>query len=199
MPILVRVTAQNTIPGLLFMSGVVLIVAGILGGGVKLMGAEVDPLAARDTRISAVAIGAVLLAASLWVGFTDKGHPYIRRATTAVRTALAFLATVVVVVSGVYAVAKVTEPSPTAAGVPNVYGMPLAEARTRIESARYAIGRIENVCSNSISVAGVVRQVYAAGGHVILVDEPPIGVTADGKALAPGSSLVLKVANGSGC
>lgn len=193
------VNLQNNGPGLLFIGGVFLIVAGIIGGGVKLLGAEIDPLTSRDTRISVLALGSVLIAASLWVSFTDKGHPYLRQAATRARTALALLATVAFVVAGVYAFVKITEPAPTAVGVPNVYGLPIAEARAKLEGARYVIGAIENVCSNSIRVSGVVRQVLAAGGRVVLVDEPPTGVTADGKALAPGSALVLKVANGLSC
>lgn len=193
------VNLQNTGPGLLLLGGLFLVVAGIIGGGIKLLGSEIDPLTSRDTRITSVAIGGVLIAASLFLGFDEKGHVHLRQSATRARTVLAFVATAALVLAGVFAFVRVTEPNPTAVGVPNVYGIPLQEARVQLEGARYAIGAIENVCSNSIRVPGVVRQVLAAGGRVVLVDAPPTGVTTDGKALAPGSALVLKVANGLGC
>jgi hypothetical protein len=94
-----------------------------------------------------------------------------------------------------------TSPTPTAVaqGVPNVYALDSATAITLIRNAGY-VARTVLVCSDSITIAGKVRQVLSddvAADGTVLVDAP--GVTTAGRLLPSGAKVVLKVTTGARC
>lgn len=156
--------------GALLLAGVVLIVAGVLGGGVTGFGWGLPALAGWK-RLACVAMGALAIGASFMLGVDASGQVTLRLPMT----------------------------TAAASGVPNVYGMRLEDARAKLVDAHYVVAATEQVCSNSIRVAGLVRQVLTAADRRIVVEEPPTGVTDFGRGLAPGSTLLIKVATGSAC
>jgi len=121
------------------------------------------------------------------------------------RSRIAAAALGLVLVAAVVVVALPSPPppvaaaSPVASGVPNIYGDSVDLAISKLQTAGYTVAATERVCSNSIRVAGLVRQVLAAVNRQILVDEPPTNVTLAGQTLARGSALVLKVSDGLSC
>jgi hypothetical protein len=185
--------------GALLIVGIVLLINGVVGGGVDLFGWHIVA-DTRDKQTFLVGSGLALMAGSTFVGIDATGHIRLRDFGTRMRNVAALLLAVFFVAAGTLVFTTTSAQTP-AAGVPNVYGLRVEEALPKLRDAGYIVAATENVCSNSIRVAGIVRQVLAVAGRPppVLVDEPPTNVTEDGRKFARGAAVVVKVANGSAC
>lgn len=93
--------------------------------------------------------------------------------------------------------ATTVPPPPTAAGVPDVFGLPQADAEALLVGAGYQ-PRFFRVCSGSVG-EGEVRQVLwnDGGTEIIVVDKQ--GVIAEEALVPPGTELSVKVGTGVAC